>query len=113
MKDLIEDFDGRFMNNGINGLLDDKFQDQKMLLIRKCFIEAIQQAREEKLSATYKSSKMYLMGHRDGEKEAMEKMKKALLEERSCELCLFPKPECNCIGFNLAVKLIKKNLNIK
>jgi len=40
MKDL-EDFDGRFMNNGINGLFDDKFQDQKMLLIRKFFIDTL------------------------------------------------------------------------
>ena len=56
MKDL-EDFDGRFMNNGINGLLDDKFQDQKMLLIRKFFIEAIAKAHQAGKEEAFKEVK--------------------------------------------------------
>lgn len=41
-----KDFEGAFMNNGINGVLDDQFQDPKMLLIRKHFTTAMQRACE-------------------------------------------------------------------
>jgi len=36
-KETEAEFDGAFMNNGVNGVLDDKFQEPKMLMI-KAFI---------------------------------------------------------------------------
>ena len=40
-------FNGNFMNNGVEGVLDDKFQDPKMLIVRDFHTESIQQALAE------------------------------------------------------------------
>jgi len=44
---LVErEFDSRFMNNGVNGVLDDKFQDEKMLLVKDFLLSQIRTAVE-------------------------------------------------------------------
>ena len=40
-------FNGNFMNNGVEGVLDDKFQDPKMLIVRDFHTESIHQALAE------------------------------------------------------------------
>jgi len=44
---LIKEFDGNFMNNGLNGVLPDEYQDPKMLLIKKFIEELYDKAYEE------------------------------------------------------------------
>ncbi|MDH4129295.1 MAG: hypothetical protein OEV44_11100 [Spirochaetota bacterium] len=46
-------------------------------------------------------------------KEERQKFIDALPEEKHCELCEFPQPECSCSGVNWCINKIKKNLNIK
>ena len=43
----LELFNGNFMNNGVEGVLDDKFQDPTMLIVRDFHAESIQQALAE------------------------------------------------------------------
>jgi hypothetical protein len=42
-----KDFNAQFMNNGVDGILDDKFQDQQMLLV-KSFISKLLKEQEER-----------------------------------------------------------------
>lgn len=42
-----KDFNGRFMNNGVNGILDDKFQDQKLLLVKDFISSLLEQQKKE------------------------------------------------------------------
>ena len=42
-------FNGNFMNNGVEGVLDDKFQDPKMLIVRDFHTESIHQAEQSLL----------------------------------------------------------------
>ncbi len=37
IREIDDEFDSAFMNNGVNGYLGDEFQDQKFLLIKKYF----------------------------------------------------------------------------
>jgi hypothetical protein len=48
-----EEFDSRFMNNGVNGILDDKFQDEKMLLVKDFLLSQIRTAVEKTTKEIY------------------------------------------------------------
>ena len=76
-------------------------------LVKQFISEEIAEAKEEK-SSTYKSSKMYSMGHKDGKEEERQRLLDALPEEKHCELCDFPQPECSCSGFNWCLDKIKE-----
>ncbi len=43
MEECGEEFNSAFMNNGVNGLLDDNFQDPRMLIIKKHFKQSQKQ----------------------------------------------------------------------
>ena len=50
-KKIIEEFEGNFMNNGISGVLADKFQDPKMLLIRDFLLSSLHKVATEAIEA--------------------------------------------------------------
>jgi hypothetical protein len=55
-KEVMEEFEGNFMNNGVKGVLLDRFQDERMIIIREFFInhlkileQAIREDEREKI----------------------------------------------------------------
>lgn len=77
MKEILSGFD-------INW--DTKFanDNEKKKWVKRVVDKAHQAGKEEKLSSTYKSSKMYLMGFKDGKAEALKDAEVAYL--RGCVL---------------------------
>ena len=55
---IIEEFEGNFMNNSIKDVLDDKFQDPKMILLRKFLLSSLHQVATEAIEAVKLEEKM-------------------------------------------------------
>ena len=59
-KKIIKEFEEMFLNNSINGVLDDKFQDEKMMLIKDFILSSLHQVATEAIEAvrlkTYEDS---------------------------------------------------------
>ena len=50
-KKIIKEFEEMFLNNSINGVLDDKFQDEKMMLIKDFILSSLHQVATEAIEA--------------------------------------------------------------
>ena len=48
---IIKEFEEMFLNNSINGVLDDKFQDEKMMLIKDFILSSLHQIATEAIEA--------------------------------------------------------------